>query len=208
MATANRHLEDAKQLSLSLQYWLQTEAPRPDGGTGFPGLRLRPDVVGTKDGLAKAPYVRESRRVRAVTTVTERDVALATVGPDGGTRYQDAVGVGSYRIDLHPSNGGDNYIDVGSVPFEIPLGTLLPVRVRNLLPAAKNIGTIHITNGSYRLHPVEWNVGEVAGRLAAFCLDHRVEPRQVRADQRLLAEFHQALDRAGVERRWPDVRGY
>jgi DNA-binding LacI/PurR family transcriptional regulator len=207
-ATANRHLEDAKQLSLSLLYWLQTEAPRPDGGTGFPGLRLRPDVVGTKDGLAKAPYVRESRRIRAVTTVTERDVALATVGPDGGTRYQDAVGVGSYRIDLHPSTGGDNYIDVGSVPFEIPLGTLLPVRVRNLLPAAKNIGTTHITNGSYRLHPVEWNVGEVAGRLAAFCLDHRVEPRQVRADQRLLAEFHQALDRAGVERRWPDVRGY
>ena len=37
-ATANRHLADAKQLSLSLLYWLQTEAPRSDGGTGFPGL--------------------------------------------------------------------------------------------------------------------------------------------------------------------------
>jgi hypothetical protein len=58
-AIANRHLADAKQLSLSLLYWLQTEAPRPDGGTGLPGLRLRPDVVGTEDGLAKTPYVRE-----------------------------------------------------------------------------------------------------------------------------------------------------
>ncbi len=205
---AKRHLEDAKQLSLSLLYWLQTEAPRPDDGAGFPGLRLRPDVVGTTDGLAKTPYVRESRRIRAVTTVTERDVSLATAGPDGGTHYHDAVGVGSYRIDLHPSTGGDTYIDVGSVPFELPLGALLPVRVRNLLPAGKNLGTTHITNGCYRLHPVEWNVGEVAGRLAAFCLDHGAEPHQVRADERLLAEFHQALDRAGVERHWPDVRGY
>jgi hypothetical protein len=205
---ASHHLSDAKQLSLSLLYWLQTEAPRPDSGTGFPGLRLRPDVVGSKDGLAKAPYVRESRRIRAVTTVTEHDVALATAGPHGRTLFHDSVGVGSYRIDLHPSTGGDNYIDVASAPFEIPLGALLPVRVRNLLPAAKNLGTTHITNGCYRLHPVEWNVGEVAGRLAAFCLDRAVEPHQVRADEQLLAEFQRALDRAGVERHWPDVRGY
>jgi FAD dependent oxidoreductase len=206
--TVGRHLSDAKQLSLSLLYWLQTEAPRPDGGTGFPGLRLRPDIVDTQDGLAKTPYVRESRRIRAVTTVTEHDVAVTTAGSSGRTPRHDSVGVGSYRIDLHPSTGGDNYIDVASAPFEIPLGALLPVRVRNLLPAAKNLGTTHISNGCYRLHPVEWNVGEVAGRLAAFCLDRRVEPHQVQAGEQLLAQFHRALDRAGVERHWPDVRGY
>ena len=206
--TASRHLDDAKQLSLSLLYWLQTEAPRPDGGTGFPGLRLRPDAVGTQDGLAKMPYVRESRRIRAVTTVTEHDVAVTTAGSHGSTPRHDSVGVGSYRIDLHPSTGGDNYIDVASVPFEIPLGALLPVRVRNLLPAAKNLGTTHISNGCYRLHPVEWNVGEVAGRLAAFCLDRGVEPHLVQTDGQLLAQFHRALDHAGVERHWPDVRGY
>ena len=31
------------------------------------------------------------------------------------------MGVGSYRIDLHPSSGGDNYIDVSSA-LQIPLG--------------------------------------------------------------------------------------
>ena len=46
----------------------------------------------------------------------------------------------------------------------------------NLLPAGKNIGTTHITNGCYRLHPVEWNIGEVAGALAAFCLDRATTP--------------------------------
>jgi hypothetical protein len=199
------HVEDARQLSLSLLHWLQTEAPRPDGGTGMPGLRLRPDVTGTRDGLAKTPYVRESRRIRAVSTITENDVALDVVGPRGGRRYPDSIGVGSYRIDLHPSTGGDNYIDIGSVPFELPLGALLPVRVRNLLPACKNLGTTHISNGCCRLHPVEWNVGEVAGLLAAHCLAEGAEPHQVHgAPTAFLAD----LDRAGVERHWPDVRGY
>ena len=38
-ATAARHDARAKQQSLSLLYWLQTEAPRPDGGAGWKGLR-------------------------------------------------------------------------------------------------------------------------------------------------------------------------
>ncbi|WP_406145251.1 FAD-dependent oxidoreductase [Streptomyces sp. NBC_01012] len=199
---------EARQLSLSVLYWLQTEAPREDGGRGFPGLRLRPDVTGTADGLAKAPYIRESRRIKAVTTVTEQDVAIDVVGPYGRTAYRDSVGVGNYRIDLHPSTGGDNYVDIGSVPFEIPLGALVPRRVRNLLPAGKNIGTTHITNGCYRLHPVEWNIGEVAGALAAHCVSESVGPHQVQSDDKRFAEFARLLDAQGVQRHWPDVRGY
>ena len=41
---------------------------------GWRGLRLRPDIVGTEDGLAKYPYIRESRRVRAEFTVLEQHV--------------------------------------------------------------------------------------------------------------------------------------
>ncbi|WP_020672433.1 FAD-dependent oxidoreductase [Amycolatopsis nigrescens] len=207
-AEVARAHHEAKQLSLSVLYWLQTEAPRADDGTGFPGLRLRPDVVGTADGLAKSAYVRESRRIRAVTTVTEQDVSLDVLGPTGRRFHPDSVGVGSYRIDLHPSTAGDNYVDVPSVPFEIPLGALLPRRMRNLVPAGKNIGTTHLTNGCYRLHPVEWNIGEVAGHLAGFALRRGSAPHQIRENDKLFDEFALVLDQAGVERRWPDVRGY
>jgi hypothetical protein len=198
----------ARELSHSVLYWLQTEAPRPDGGTGWPGLRLRGDVTGGPDGLAMAPYVREGRRIRAEYTVVEQDLSLLVRGDKGAVPYPDSVGVGMYRIDLHPSTGGDNYIDVASCPFEIPLGALIPQRVENLLPAGKNIGTTHITNGSYRLHPVEWNTGEVAGALAAFCLDRSVTPRAVRNTPDLLAEFQHHLSADGVELRWPDISGY
>lgn len=207
-ASAAQAVADARQLSLCLLYWLQTEAPRSDGGQGFRGLRLRGDVTGGANGLAKAPYVRESRRIKAVTTVREQDVAAATIGVHGRTRYRDSVGVGSYRLDLHPSTGGDNYIDVPSVPFEIPLGALVPRRAGNVLPAAKNLGTTHITNGCYRLHPVEWNVGEVAGALAVHCIEQDLDPQSVQSDDRRFAAFAVELDRAGVERRWPEVLAY
>lgn len=38
---AAKRVAHAKALSLSLLYWMQTEAPRPDGGIEWKGLRLR-----------------------------------------------------------------------------------------------------------------------------------------------------------------------
>ncbi len=200
-----RYLDEARQLSLSLLYWMQTEAPRPDGGVGYPGLYLRPDLAGTDDGLAMYPYIRESRRIRAVFTVTENHVGTEAREGRPAQRFEDSVGIGCYRIDLHPSTGGDNYIDISSLPFQIPLGALLPVRVRNLLPACKNLGTTHISNGCYRLHPVEWNIGEASGLLTAFCLGRRVAPHQVRETDELLSDFQALLVRQGVELEWPSV---
>src|SRR5690606_1831969 len=101
------HVEGGKQLSLSLLYWLQTAAPRPDGGTGWPGLRLRKDIMGTADGLAKYPYVRESHRIKAQFTVLEEHVGKENrrlvTGSGKAATFDDSVGVGYYHIDLHPS---------------------------------------------------------------------------------------------------------
>lgn len=213
-AEAARHAARARQLSLSLLYWMQTEAPRPDGGAGWKGLRLRPDIVGTRDGLAKQPYIRESRRIRAELTVVEQHVSTEarmklTGEPRESVRaetYPDSVGVGAYRIDLHPSTTQDNYVDLSSLPFQIPLGALLPRRVENLFPACKNLGTTHITNGCYRLHPVEWNIGEAAGALAAFAHARKEPARQIRRDPKLLAEFQQRLRNDGFELEWPRLR--
>ena len=94
--------------------------PTPRRRQGFPGLRLRGDVTGTADGLAMAPYIREGRRIRAGTRVVEQDVSHAVRGDTGALHYRDSVGVGMYRIDLHPSTGGDNYIDVPVAPVRDP----------------------------------------------------------------------------------------
>lgn len=190
-------LEDARQMSLSWLYWMQTEG-------GAPGLYPSKET-GTEDGLAKTPYIRESRRIRALHTIREQDVTPHG-DEDRAPHREDSVGVGAYRIDLHFSTGGDRYIDVSSLPFQIPLGALIPQRMRNLLPACKNIGTTHITNGCYRLHPVEWNIGEAAGLLAAFCLQRDTEPHAVHASPDLFIEFWELLRAQGVETEWPRLR--
>lgn len=205
-AEAAEHLQAARELSLSFLYWLQTEAPHPDSDAlGYPGLRLRPDVVGTDDGLAQYPYIREARRIRARFTVTEQHVGREMRTEDSATWFTDSVGIGHYNIDLHPSTGGDNYIDVPSLPFQIPLGSLIPIRMTNLLPASKNIGTTHITNGCYRLHPVEWNIGEAVGHLAGYCLQHHHTPNQVWETPDLLTEFQRLLEGEGLELQWPRI---
>ncbi|MDR6879809.1 hypothetical protein J2X61_001556 [Bacillus sp. 3255] len=200
-----RHLWDAKQLSLSLLYWLQTEAPRPDGGRGYPGLRLRKDIVGTDDGLAMYPYIRESRRIKAEFTVLEQHVGAACREDGKAEHFYDSVGIGCYRIDLHPSTGNRHYIDISSLPFQIPLGSLIPVRMNNLLPACKNLGVTHITNGCYRLHPVEWNIGEAAGFLASRCIDRQLKPRDIRNRQAELQDFQRMLTSFGIELEWPAI---
>lgn len=202
-----RTYDRAKQLSLSLLYWLQTEAPRDEGGYGYPELFLAPEVVGTRDGLAMAPYHRESRRIRAEFVVTENHVGVtARDGFSSAAQFHDSIGIGAYRIDLHPSTNGRNSVDLASYPFQIPLGALIPIRMKNLIPACKNLGVTHITNGCYRLHPVEWNIGEAAGFLAAYCLQHRVSPSAVRNDAEHLGRFQHLLRAQGFELEWPSLR--
>jgi hypothetical protein len=200
-----RHLRGARQLSLSMLYWMQTDAPRHDGSGrfGYPGLRLRSDVTGNgPDGLALHPYIRESRRIHAQFTVCEQHIAMKLRGALGAERFPDSIGIGHYNIDLHLSTGGDNYIDVEACPFQVPLGSLIPVRMKNLLPASKNLGVTHITNGCYRLHPVEWNIGEVAGALAAHCIRLGRPPVGVWEDSDQVSDFQSEISKQGVLIEW------
>ncbi len=205
-----RHLNAARQLSLSTIYWLQTEAPNPaTGGQGYPGLRPRGDFFDTDDGLAQAPYIRESRRIKAEFTVLEQhfraDLPETKAGP---LKYHDSVGLSGYRVDIHKATvpGKSSITEIAHGKHwlqQIPLGALVPVRVENLLPACKNLGVTHVTNGAFRVHPTEWNIGESAGALAVFCLDRHVTPRQVRNTPAHLADFQRVLETQGVELEWP-----
>src|SRR4029079_12159774 len=116
--------------------------------------------------------------------------------------FADSVGVGWYPIDIHRSGPDDLGASCRTKPFQIPLGALLPQRVTNLVAGAKNIGTTHITNGCYRLHHAEWNIGEVAGLLGSHCIATGREPRQVQEMDRELADFQAVLVSEGIELAW------
>jgi len=195
-----KNLYMAKQLTLSFIYWLQTEAPRHDGGSGYPEIRMRGDITGTADGLAKAPYIREGRRIIAEHTILEQHITenCNTTPPT----VSDSIGVGCYRMDLHMTTRKRRHFYQKAWPFEIPLGALIPKDTDNLLPACKNIGTTQLTNGSFREHPTEWNIGESVGYLAAFALDKGVTPSVVRNTPELLKAFQQHLEANGIVLHW------
>ncbi|MFQ3672880.1 MAG: FAD-dependent oxidoreductase [Aggregatilineales bacterium] len=198
-----RYLDEAKRLSLGFLYWLQTECPRDDGGYGYPELKLRPDVMGTADGLSQQPYIRESRRIVACTRIAEQDITAEHNDGARARHVEDSVGVGWYAMDLHPCVGNPSVsMYAPTRPFQIPLRALLPAMGGNLIAACKNIGTTHLTNGAYRLHPIEWAIGEAAGTLAAFCVEHDLTPAQVAADAWLTWRLQARLVRRGCPIFW------
>ncbi len=198
-------IADARQASLGYVYWLQTELPRDDGsGLGYPNLKVRPDQFGTPDGTSAQPYIRESRRIKAEYTIVQQDLDQNFNPGPRAKNYDDSCGIGDYgALDIHGLQGVGMTGDwIPIKPFEIPLRSLIPIRVTNVLPACKNIGATHITNGAYRLHPVEWNVGEAAGMLAAFALTSNLPARGVAANETALRAFQKQLLARGVPLFW------
>ena len=185
-------------------YWLQTECPRDDSPAplGYPELKPRPDIFNTPDSLSPLPYIRESRRIRAQKTIRETDIAAKYNPGPRATLFPDTCGIGSYGIDIHRGSTGDPGLWEPTKPFQIPLGALLPVRITNLIAACKNIGTTHITNGAYRVHPSEWAVGEAAGALGGFCAGQRVTTGAVAANPNLVQSYQKLLLGAGIPLFW------
>jgi len=133
------------------------------------------NMMGTKTGLAKFPYIRGTRRIIGLDNfrILERYFA-DTSDPNytGGSsfRYFDSVGIGNYAVDVHPtkiSTGIDITIE-RPAPFYLPYRALGSVNVRNLLAAGKTIAGTFISNAAYRLHPIEWTIGSAAGAAAGL----------------------------------------
>ncbi len=193
---AARILQAAKRVSYSFLYWMQNDIPRDDkSGTGYPGIFLRKDVMGTGDGLSKYPYVRESRRMKSPTRVVQHDI-VAENQPGARARwFADSAGTGFYMVDIHPCGANERGRMMMPKPFQVPMGSLLAPNVSNFLAAGKNLSVTHITNGAFRLHPIEWTIGEAAATIAALKLERRdATPANVQAE----------LARAGAPIVWFD----
>ncbi len=202
----------ARDASLGYIFWLQTECPRIDepGQFGYPEFRLKSDLFEdiSTDGLAPAPYIRESRRIKSRRTILEQDVVIkdgkGTIHQSGirAAQMPDSCGIGHYWLDIHEGGTDEPNRFFETAPFQIPLGSLIPIRVKNVLASCKNLGVTHLTNGCYRLHPIEWNIGEAAGALAAFSVQNSVYPTDVLETPQLLRNFQRTLVDHGIPITW------
>jgi hypothetical protein len=142
--------------------------------------------------------------------LNENHLVASPDKPDAkwGTEFADSVGCALYAVDIHPAKG-EPHLLFPALPYHIPLGSLLPAAGPvNVLPAAKNFGASRLALASARMHPTEWLIGEVAGSLAAFCLQNNVDdPAQVRNTPALLSAFQDDLRAHGVTLNWSEILG-
>ena len=177
---------------------------------GVANLKPRGDLTWTTDGIALEPYIREARRGIAITTIRHEDVAERFFPDQARARcFDDSVGIGQYHyLDLH-GNLEDGHItpkgkDVLALPFSLPAKSLVPMTADGLVLSAKSLGTTHITNAAYRMHPMEWAIGEASGFLSVFAAWTGESPRSIVENLPLLRKLQGFMTRNGVPIFWFD----
>jgi len=196
-------LQNAKRLSTGFAYWMQNEVPRDDkSGNGYQRLTFLKDAMGSDDGLSQYPYIREARRIIPLRTIVEEDLGVDFQTGARSAAYPDSVAIGSYAIDIHSCE--HNGYASAAKPYQVPLSALIARDMDNFLAASKNIGTTHITNGAYRLHPTEWAIGEAVGEAVAAAIHDHVMPAQIVSTPAELRKLQLALVQEGHPIVWFD----
>ena len=140
------------------------------------------------------PYVRESRRLVGIKTMTIDDILRdETLGRTLASNPH-SLALGEYPIDIHGKNDSI-YLeaDLGEskekIPndwngdgglFQIPFEVFVPEKLDGLIAAEKNISVSRVVNGSTRLQPVTMLTGQAAGAIAAVSVIQKVQPRKLR----------------------------
>ena len=159
----------AERRALAWHHWFKHHPPT---GVDPRQIRLNSAVLGTSHGLAKLPYIRDTRRSIGLDGFVLKFANLT--GPASaktGTKFADRIALGAYPADIHALAGRDYppYLIAAhdTLPFYIPFRALTNERVGNLLVAGKTIAQSFLTNSATRLHPIEWSTGTAAGVAAA-----------------------------------------
>lgn len=121
--------------------------------------------------------VREGRRVRGRHTVSVEDMKR-------GARFEDAVCRATFCVDIHPpekSRGGVSNEGVRTLPYDIPLRSLVACDVEGLLLAGRCISGDYLAHGSYRVTGNAVALGEAAGICAALAAARECTPSEVPA---------------------------
>jgi hypothetical protein len=142
--------------------------------------------------VASELYVRESRHLEGLYTLTTHDISART-------RFWDRVGAASYPIDLHQYLPGERYQyrPVRS-PYTLPLRALIAARVDGLFVSSRAFSATFEAAASARVVPTTIIMGEGVGVAAAVCVTARVTPHDLAQRRELVREVQRRLLLAGA----------
>ncbi|WP_417012825.1 FAD-dependent oxidoreductase, partial [Alistipes sp.] len=134
---------------------------------------LREFVPGFADARIEkiAPFmgIRESRVIVGKYILTDKDILEER-------RFDDAIAVAGYPVDIHHAEGGDCTLYWCEDCYDIPYRTLVPAAAGNLLVAGRCSSMNHEAMASTRVMSTCMALGEAAGRAARLALKAGVQP--------------------------------
>ena len=138
------------------------------------------------DRVAPFMGIRETRRIVGEYTLTEQDIFDCA-------KFDDAIGVASYPVDLHHPVGGDCSLYWCPDCYDIPYRSLVPKGVDGVIAAGRCISATHLALASVRVMGPAMCIGEAAGKAAALAARENRELRDVD-----ITELRKALSDEGV----------
>jgi hypothetical protein len=132
--------------------------------------------------------IREGRRILGDYVLREDDVL-----DPAGREFEDGITVATCQIDFHSlTKPGHEGWRQKIVPYNIPLRSLIPTSLKNVLVAGKCISGDQVAHSSYRMTPTCCSMGQAAGTAMAMAREsghteiRRLDPaglrRQLAAD--------------------------
>lgn len=118
--------------------------------------------------------IRESRMVEGEYTLTVEDLKSLA-------RFDDAIAVANYDIDIHnPEGAGTSHYYFGAGEwYQIPYRCLIPKDCTNLLVAGRCISSDHEAQASYRIMPYCSELGQAAGAAVSVAVKSGAALRQI-----------------------------
>ncbi len=191
-------IDEHRTLIHELLYFYQNDATLPAAvREGWSKLGLPRDEFTDSGHLPDEIYVREARRIVGRAMLSENNLRLAP-GAGRAPVVPDSVGVAEWYLDSHACTPervsdslweGEFYLHNKTWPGQVPLGSLLPQGIDNLLVPVC-LGATHVGFGSVRVEPVWVSLSEAAAHVALLALERQIAPAHVRAEsvQRRLAD--------------------
>lgn len=128
-----------------------------------------------RDKVAAFMGIRESRVIKGKYVLTADDILSCR-------KFEDAVGVASYPVDIHHSHGDDCTMMWCPDCYDLPYRMLVPEKVENLLVAGRCASMTHEAMASARVMSTCMVMGEAAGRAAKIAAEEGVPVSKVNVE--------------------------
>lgn len=149
-----------------------------------------PGFENAKEGIiAKELYIREGVRIVGDYTLNGYDIIAHK-------KFNDVIGFASYPSDLQTTykEGYGNAMNGNSI-YEIPLSSMLPKNIENVVVLGRNASFDVVAHGSARTVPVLMNIAQGAVHAVDYALDNNMNLRDVRDNH--MDEVHKEMKEVG-----------